>query len=79
MGGGGSVYTPAARLPSLLAAYGASLAQPFGGDPPDSPPTAETKARVTPWASLTFPQYRLLWGGIVFGLMGQQMREVISL
>ena len=43
----------------------------------ESPPVAEE--RIRPWASLTFRNYRLLWGGWVCGAVGQQMRELTNL
>ena len=53
---------------------------------PDNPENARAVSatpgqgqRIRPWASLTFRNYRLLWGGWICGSIGQQMRELTNL
>jgi MFS family permease len=44
---------------------------------PDAPSTSRPSAegRIPPWASLAFPNYRLLWAAAFLGTMGLQMRQ----
>lgn len=44
----------------------------------NEPPSVK-KARISPWASMRFRDYRLLWTGSIFGSTAREMRQVVNL